>query len=196
MKKLVVGTIAALSFSVFAAALAAGQVANPLQYAQLNSRSTKSIENLNMSAVPKIDRNKVRRVQHALKAKGFDPGPVNGVVGAKTKDAVLKFQDRFGIKATGTLDNQTLFALGVVGDKATAIEKEQRSRPEPKQTRKKEPRASKKSAKSYKRNTNTGARSRSTWCAAYANASTNCGFSSIQQCRAAISGVGGTCYPN
>ena len=37
------------------------------------------------------------------------------------------------------------------------------------------------------------------WCAHYGGAdndSTNCGFSTIEQCRAAISGVGGFCQTN
>ena len=37
------------------------------------------------------------------------------------------------------------------------------------------------------------------WCAQYGGhniASTNCGFASFEQCRATISGVGGSCYPN
>jgi len=35
------------------------------------------------------------------------------------------------------------------------------------------------------------------WCAYYNdNAGTNCGFYTIQQCQAAISGVGGYCAPN
>jgi hypothetical protein len=196
MKKIVIGTFAAVSLSVLAATSAAGQAANPLQYAQLKNASAQSIENLNMSAVPDIDRNKVRRVQIALQAKGFDPGRINGVVDAKTKEAVQKFQDRFGIKATGMIDNQTLFALGVVGEKSAAIEKEQRPQPEPRQPRKKQPSASKNSAKKYERSANTPARKSSHWCAQYANGSENCGFTSIQQCLAAISGAGGSCGPD
>ena len=37
------------------------------------------------------------------------------------------------------------------------------------------------------------------WCAQYGGrnvASTNCGFASFEQCRATVSGVGGSCYPN
>jgi hypothetical protein len=35
------------------------------------------------------------------------------------------------------------------------------------------------------------------WCAEYSGdgGATNCGFNSYQQCRAAISGVGGSCRP-
>ena len=37
------------------------------------------------------------------------------------------------------------------------------------------------------------------WCAVYAGvdfSATNCGFMTLEQCRAAISGVGGSCEPN
>jgi len=34
------------------------------------------------------------------------------------------------------------------------------------------------------------------WCAAYSNGSTNCGFNTYRQCRADISGVGGSCRRN
>jgi hypothetical protein len=35
------------------------------------------------------------------------------------------------------------------------------------------------------------------WCAYYSdNAGTNCGFYTIEQCQAAVSGVGGYCAPN
>ena len=201
MKKIVIGTIAVMSFSVLAATSAAGQGVNPLQYAQLKIPTGRSIESVDMSAVPDLDRNKVRQVQNVLKTKGFDPGPLNGEVGEKTKEAVLKFQERFGIKATGTIDNQTLFALGVVGDKSAAVEKEQPPKPEPKKSSdkkasKKKSSASKKAAKNSGRNANKGAGKTSSWCAEYSNGSQNCGFTSIQQCRASISGAGGTCIAN
>jgi hypothetical protein len=34
------------------------------------------------------------------------------------------------------------------------------------------------------------------WCAAYRNGSNNCGFTTIEQCQATVSGVGGSCVPN
>jgi Protein of unknown function (DUF3551) len=44
----------------------------------------------------------------------------------------------------------------------------------------------------------TPARAQGAWCAEYSgmDGGTNCGFYTLQQCRAAISGVGGTCSPN
>ena len=34
------------------------------------------------------------------------------------------------------------------------------------------------------------------WCANYRNGGNNCGFTTIEQCRATVSGVGGSCGPN
>jgi len=55
----------------------------------------------------------VRRLQQALKDKGLDPGPINGVMGPKTQEAVRAFQQRQGLNATGRLDPQTQSALGL-----------------------------------------------------------------------------------
>ena len=49
----------------------------------------------------------VRRAQDSLTEKGFDPGPVDGVWGAKTKSGVMKFQESEGLSATGQLDEPT-----------------------------------------------------------------------------------------
>src|SRR5688572_15998161 len=50
------------------------------------------VTELDVTKVPALSRDGVRRVQQALKDKGFDPGPVNGVTGARLKDAVNAFQ--------------------------------------------------------------------------------------------------------
>src|SRR5258706_6646416 len=55
----------------------------------------------------------VKKVQQALKEKGQDPGPIDGVMGPKTKQALTAFQQQQGLKATGTLDNDTKQALGI-----------------------------------------------------------------------------------
>jgi peptidoglycan hydrolase-like protein with peptidoglycan-binding domain len=193
MKTIGISTIAVVSLALVAASTPA-PAANRLQYAQATSTSAQSIEKLDMSAVPELDRAKIRRVQMALRAKGFDPGSINGVVGAKTKAAVEKYQDRFGIKATGAINNQTLFALGIVGDTGPSVKQE----PESKRPPSKPSRAAKSPsrARSIERNIETGSRGRTRWCAAYYNGSQNCGFYTLDQCRAAVSGVGGSCVPD
>ena len=60
-----------------------------------------------------------REVQEALKAKGNDPGPIDGRMGPKTQAALKAFQEASGLKATGQLDNQTAEKLGI--GKTTAM---------------------------------------------------------------------------
>lgn len=103
MKKLVVAIIAAASLFAVMTLSATAQ-----------ADKTAAIGQLNMAGVPDLDRDNVRQVQDALEAKGFDPGPIDGIAGPRTKAAIRKFQDRFGMKASGEIDNQTLFALGKV----------------------------------------------------------------------------------
>lgn len=55
----------------------------------------------------------VREAQQALKDKGFDPGPADGIVGPRTKAAVRDFQKQQNLDADGQLGPQTLNVLGV-----------------------------------------------------------------------------------
>jgi Putative peptidoglycan binding domain len=55
----------------------------------------------------------VRQVQQALKDKGHDPGPADGVMGSKTKAALKSYQQAEGLKATGEIDARTMAKLGV-----------------------------------------------------------------------------------
>ena len=54
-----------------------------------------------------------KEVQEALKAKGNDPGPIDGKMGSKTRAALKAFQESNGLKGTGELDSQTADKLGI-----------------------------------------------------------------------------------
>jgi len=51
-------------------------------------------------------------LQVGLRAHGFDPGPIDGVRGAQTKSALVRFQRAKGIRPDGTLGRVTRRALG------------------------------------------------------------------------------------
>ena len=55
----------------------------------------------------------IKEAQQALKDKGYDPGPVDGVMGMKTKEALKSFQSASNLKATGSIDAQTAEKLGI-----------------------------------------------------------------------------------
>lgn len=60
---------------------------------------------------PYTDLNK--QVQETLKARGFYSGPVNGEFGWNTQAALAQFQLSVPMPASGSLDQQTLDALGL-----------------------------------------------------------------------------------
>jgi len=57
--------------------------------------------------------NDVMETQEALKNEGYDPGPMDGIMGAQTREALKKFQRANGLSITGTLDQWTAEKLGV-----------------------------------------------------------------------------------
>lgn len=46
----------------------------------------------------------VKRVQCLLYACGFDPGPIDGILGVKTKSALNKLHDEYGVDENGLID--------------------------------------------------------------------------------------------
>ena len=57
--------------------------------------------------------NKIKEIQTALKAAGFNPGPVNGVLRAATMTAVNQYQKANNLPVDGFLNLETVKALGV-----------------------------------------------------------------------------------
>ena len=55
----------------------------------------------------------VRQIQETLKAQGQDPGPIDGVMGARTQAALRSYQSSNNLTATGRADAQTMEKLGV-----------------------------------------------------------------------------------
>jgi len=57
----------------------------------------------------------VLKVQQALAAKGFDPGPLDGIYGPLTARAVTDFQLSVGLPGTGVVCGELYGRLGVTG---------------------------------------------------------------------------------
>ncbi len=49
----------------------------------------------------------IRQAQARLKAVGFDPGPIDGVMGKPTQRALQAYQNANGLPVTGKLDDAT-----------------------------------------------------------------------------------------
>ena len=60
-----------------------------------------------------LSRDEIRQVQIMLNEKGFNVGEPDGVLGERTRSALMQFQQRQGFHASGQIDQQTMAALGV-----------------------------------------------------------------------------------
>ncbi|MFA4888897.1 MAG: peptidoglycan-binding domain-containing protein [Candidatus Omnitrophota bacterium] len=49
----------------------------------------------------------IRQIQRALKKAGFYNGEIDGKIGAKTKESIIKFQKAHGLKADGIVGKRT-----------------------------------------------------------------------------------------
>jgi len=77
----------------------------------------------------------VRRAQERLQALGYEPGPADGLMGPRTREAISAFQRDQGLPASGELDRATREALGLVPQvrqpEPAAPETQPREPPEP-----------------------------------------------------------------
>lgn len=102
LSHIVIAGTAFLSFG----ALAEGNKAMQDRQAQSGASATVQHESRASASV-------IKQVQQKLTAAGHDAGLADGIMGAKTQQALKDFQQAKGIEATGQLDQRTLGALGV-----------------------------------------------------------------------------------
>ena len=111
--------IALAAFSIAGGAIAAGTDATtttaPPSASQATTSGASSMGSAAGSASAAEETNPalVRSVQQALKQKGYDAGSIDGHVGPSTEKALRDFQQAQGLPQSGSLDAQTLSALGV-----------------------------------------------------------------------------------
>lgn len=62
-----------------------------------------------------MGRQDVQQAQEALKNQGYDPGPIDGMMGSQTRQAVRDFQSKNGLRQTGMLNAETKQKLNIEG---------------------------------------------------------------------------------
>jgi len=60
----------------------------------------------------RLSRNQVEKIQELLNAQGFDPGPIDGVIGSQTRQAIKEFQRTAKLPADGHPSPELLEVLG------------------------------------------------------------------------------------
>jgi peptidoglycan hydrolase-like protein with peptidoglycan-binding domain len=65
----------------------------------------------------------IKKAKEALKAKGLNPGPIDGTLDTKTQRALRDFQKTNKLPVTGVLDAQTAEKLGVSTGKGSMPER-------------------------------------------------------------------------
>lgn len=58
-----------------------------------------------------LTRDVVRQMQSYLASLGYNIGTIDGIAGAKTRNALVSFQQKYGLEQTGELDPQTMMKL-------------------------------------------------------------------------------------
>ena len=86
-------------------------VRNEMTFKERSASSTRHSDMPRVSAAPGAGN--VRAMQEALKSKGFDPGPIDGVHGPQTTTAVKDYQRAENLEVTGRADSATLGKLGI-----------------------------------------------------------------------------------
>jgi len=65
------------------------------------------------SGAMNLSKEQIRDLQTTLSRQGFDIGEVDGRLGPRTERALMEFQKRQGLQATGHIDQRTVEALGI-----------------------------------------------------------------------------------
>lgn len=88
----------------------------PAEYATLTKRDLSKkggfSEWREVLCAGKVTSSKIKQIQIALKDRGYNPGPIDNVLGVQTKAALTKFQKDNKLPV-GNLDFETLKALGI-----------------------------------------------------------------------------------
>lgn len=109
MRTRIATATAALALLAAAPALAQAQQQQPGQQQQ-----AQQAQQAQQQAGPAlvVTSDTILQVQRALQRMGHDPGPIDGIWGPRTREAVTSFQEEQGMESTGSLNIATLEAMG------------------------------------------------------------------------------------
>lgn len=88
-------------------------VARPIQSSIRPVQATQPVE-------PVREANPVERVQRALAALGYDPGPIDGAMGPSTRGAIRAFENENDLEETGAVSEDLIARLEEAAAKKTA----------------------------------------------------------------------------
>ena len=83
-----------------------------------------------IAGVADAQSDQVLHVQKRLEELGFDPGPIDGLMGSRTRGAIRNFQEQAVLPVTGELDPRTLDALAPPSIEDAGTQQEPPSRPD------------------------------------------------------------------
>ncbi len=77
----------------------------------IDQKTWKELNVFSQSGIVERGQIRLESIQECLKKQGFDPGPIDGKMGPKTREAIKHFQERNSLKVDGRIGPETLHAL-------------------------------------------------------------------------------------
>ena len=110
MKKLIVAAASVLAIGVGEAPMShAGDVGKSAPDLNWTAPASGAFQYFPPAAT--ASRDDITQVQLELRYAGFYNGPIDGVIGPQTKQALVQFQKESGLKPTASLDANTMVAM-------------------------------------------------------------------------------------
>ena len=80
---------------------------------KVKAKTTDKMERTTDRMNAKTEHKDVMAMQQALRDKGHNPGPIDGIMGPRTRSALMSYQRKEGMTPTGRWNDETAAKLGV-----------------------------------------------------------------------------------
>ena len=89
------------------------RAADPIANGNLSSLGNWGTQSLSNSSSPRVAESdpRVAQAQGLLRELGYQPGPADGLMGPRTRDAIRDFQSKAGLQVSGSVDKKLLDTL-------------------------------------------------------------------------------------